>query len=113
MPGWGTFFPGARVDGVILPFLAPTYEEHDEAEDKHDGPPGEVDVHAHGFLVDGAVVGDEAVEGHQASSDEEDEAEGDTDVESHSCEFSVASCDFLVVSCQFQLLVVAYLPTEN
>jgi len=34
-------FPGARVDGVVLPFLAAAYEIHDEAEEKHEEAPGE------------------------------------------------------------------------
>jgi len=77
----GVFFPGAGIYGVVLPFLAAAYEEHDEAEDEHDGSPGEVEVDAHGFFVDGGVAaGDEAVDGHHSSGDEEDEAEGDADV---------------------------------
>jgi len=67
--------PGARSDGVVLPFLAAAYEEHDEAEDEHDGSPGEVEVDAHGFFVDaGGVAGEEAVEAHETSDEEEDEA---------------------------------------
>jgi hypothetical protein len=74
-------FPGAWVDGVVLPLLAAAYEEHDEAEDEHDGSPGEIEVDAHGFFVDaGGVAGEEAVEAHEASDEEEDEAEGDADV---------------------------------
>jgi len=67
--------PGARSDGIVLPFLAAAYEEHDEAEDEHDGSPGEVEVDAHGFFVDaGGVAGEEAVEAHETSDEEEDEA---------------------------------------
>ena len=39
--GWGVF-PRAGIDGVILPFLPAAYEEHDGAEDEHDGAPGKV-----------------------------------------------------------------------
>ena len=78
------FLPRAGVDGVVLPFFAAAYEEHDEAEDEHDGSPGEIEVDAHGFFVDvSRVAGEEAVEGHESSDEEEDEAEGDADVESH------------------------------
>jgi hypothetical protein len=77
-------FPGARVDWIILPFLAAAYEKHDEAEDEHDGSPSEIEVDAHGFFVDvRGVAGEEAVEAHEATDEEEDEAEGDADVESH------------------------------
>ena len=77
----GVFFPGAGVDGVVLPFLASAYEEHDEAEDEHDGSPRQVEVDAHGFFVDGSIASrDEAVDGDHSSGDEEDEAEGDADV---------------------------------
>jgi hypothetical protein len=85
--------PGARGDGVVLPLLASAYEEHDEAEDEHEGSPGEVEVDAHGFFVDVCgVAGEEAVEAHKTADEQEDEAEGDADVESHlSCPFSVVS----------------------
>jgi len=77
-------FPGARAYGVVLPFLAAAYEEHDEAEDEHDGSPGEIEVDAHGFFVDVCgVAGEEAVEAHEAADEQEDEAEGDANVESH------------------------------
>jgi hypothetical protein len=77
-------FPGAWVDWVVLPLLAAAYEEHDEAEDEHDGSPGEIEVDAHGFLVDvGGIAGEETVESHEAADEQEDEAEGDADVESH------------------------------
>jgi hypothetical protein len=76
--------PWAWVYGIVLPFLAAAYEEHDEAEDEHDETPGEVEVNAHGFLVDvGGVAGEEAVDAHEASDEEKDESEGDADVESH------------------------------
>ena len=82
--GRGVLFPRAGVDGIVLPFLAAAYEEHDEAEDEHDGSPGEIEVDAHGFFVDvGGVAGDEAVDAHEAADEQEDEAEGDADVESH------------------------------
>ncbi len=55
MAGTLAFFPGAGVDGVVLPLLAAAYEEHDEAEDEHDCAPGEVDVDVHRLLVDGRV----------------------------------------------------------
>ena len=80
MVGAVALFPGAGVDGVVLPFLAAAYEEHDEAEDEHDGAPGEVEVDAHGFVVDGRAASEEAVEADDTSGDEEDEAEGDADV---------------------------------
>src|ERR1700716_4424379 len=73
---WSAFaLPRARSDWVVLPFLAAAYEKHDEAEDEHDGSPGEVEVDAHGFFVDfGGVAGEEAVEAHEAADEEEDEA---------------------------------------
>ena len=77
------FFPGAGVDGVVLPFLAAAYEEHDQAEDEHDRAPGEVEVDAHRTLVDARAACDEAENAHDSAGDEEDEAEGDADVESH------------------------------
>src|SRR5258707_15636656 len=83
---WGSAFafPRTWVDWIVLPFLAAAYEEHDEAEDEHDGSPGEIEIDAHGFFVDvGSVAGEEAVEGHEAADEQEDEAEGDADVESH------------------------------
>jgi hypothetical protein len=83
---WGSAFalPWAWVDGVVLPLLAAAYEEHDEAEDEHDGSPGEIEVDAHGFFVNvSGVAGEEAVDAHKAADEEEDEAEGDADVESH------------------------------
>src|SRR5437879_8478272 len=62
--------PGAGSDGVVLPLLAAAYEEHDEAEDEHDGSPGEIEVDAHGFFVDGGgVAGEEAVEAHEAADE--------------------------------------------
>jgi hypothetical protein len=79
--GGGGFFPGAGVDWVVLPFLAAAYEVHDEAEDEHEEAPGEVEVDAHGFLVDvSGVAGDEAVDAHKAADEQEDQAEGDADV---------------------------------
>ena len=83
MAGACGFFPGAWVDGVVLPLLATAYEEHDQAEDEHDRAPGEVEVDAHRTLVDARSASDEAEEAHDAARDEEDEAEGDADVESH------------------------------
>ena len=86
-------FPGARRDWVILPFLAAAYEKHDEAKGEHDGSPGEIEVDAHGFFVDfSGVAGEEAVEAHEAADEQEDEAEGYADVESHFIDpFSVVS----------------------
>jgi hypothetical protein len=79
--GARVFLPGAGVDGIVLPFFAAAYEEHNEAEDEHDDAPGEIEVDAHGFFVDDvAVAGDEAVEAHEAADEEEDEAEGDANV---------------------------------
>ena len=76
--------PGARGYGVVLPLLAAAYEEHDEAEDEHDGSPGEIEVDAHRFFVDvRGVAGEEAVEAHEAADEQEDQAEGYADVESH------------------------------
>ena len=66
--------------------------------------PGEVEVDAHGFFVDvGGVAGDEAVEAHDASDDEEDEAEGDADVESH-VKFPLLSCQF----CRLEFINLRY-----
>jgi len=84
MAGSVLALPGAWVDWVVLPLLAAAYEEHDEAEDEHDGAPGEIEVDAHRFFVDaGGVAGEEAVEAHESADEEEDKAEGDADVESH------------------------------
>src|SRR6202042_1837898 len=77
------FFPGAGVDGVVLPFLAAAYQEHDQAEDEHEGSPSEVEIDAHRTLVDARSAGDEAEDAHDSARDEEDEAEGDADIESH------------------------------
>ena len=82
----GTFafaLPGTRADGVVLPLLAAAYEEHDRPKTNMIGTPGEVEVNAHRLLVDGGVAGDEAVDADDAAGDQEDEAEGDADVESH------------------------------
>ena len=82
---WAVFaFPLKGVDWAVPPLLAAANKEHDEAEDEHDGSPGEIEVDAHGFLVDlGGVASEEAVECHEASDEEEDEAKGDADIESH------------------------------
>jgi hypothetical protein len=77
----GVFLPGAGINGVVLPFFAAAYKEHDEAEDEHDGSPSEIEVDAHGFFVDvRGVAGDETVDAHEAADEQEDEAEGDADV---------------------------------
>src|SRR5258705_3785770 len=97
-------FPGAWVDWVVLPLLAAAYEEHDEAEDEHDGSPGEIEVDAHGFFVDvGGAAGEETVEAHKAADEQEDEAEGDANVESHfSYPFSVVSSQLYSVTLRFR-----------
>src|ERR1700756_3515434 len=77
--------PWARIDGVVLPFLAAADHKHDHAEEEHDESPAEVEVDAEGLLIDGGVACEQAIESHHASGDEEDEAEGDADVESHGC----------------------------
>src|SRR6266478_7094482 len=103
---WGSSFafPGTWVDWIVLPLLAAAYEEHDEAEDEHDGSPGEIEVDAHGFFVDVCgVAGEEAVEAHEAADEQEDEAEGDADVESHfSYPFSVIRSQLYSVTLRFR-----------
>src|SRR5207248_468964 len=82
--GGSAFFPGAGINGVILPLLAAAYEEHDKAEDEHDASPSQIDIDAHRLFVDaGGVAGEESVEAHEAADEQKDEAEGDADVESH------------------------------
>ena len=82
---WVTL-PWTGSDGVVLPLLAAAYKVHDEAKEEHDEAPGEVEINAHGFFVDGrTVASDEAVDAHEAADEQEDQAEGDADVESHGC----------------------------
>lgn len=79
-----TALPWARADGIILPLFAASHQKHDEPEDEHDRPPGEVKVDTHRLLVDcGVPAGDQSIDAHQAASDKEDEAKGDAYVESH------------------------------
>jgi hypothetical protein len=74
-------FPWAGVDGVVLPFLATAYDEHDEAEEEHEEAPGEVKIDAHRFFVDvGAAASEESVDAHETADEEEDQAEGDANV---------------------------------
>src|SRR5215469_1810252 len=75
--------PGTGADGVVLPLLAASDEEHDGAEDEHHESPAEVEVHVERLLIDRGMLRDETKDGHDAADDDEDESKGDADVESH------------------------------
>ena len=76
--------PGTGVDWIVLPLLATAYKEHDEAEEEHEQAPCQVEIDAHGFFVDGGTAArEEAIGAHEAADEEEDQAEGDANIESH------------------------------
>src|SRR5579883_3022694 len=77
--------PGTRVKGIVLPLLAASNCEHNDAKNEHNETPPQVHIHPHRADIDSTVPRDNAPDGHHATGNRKDEAERDANVESHGC----------------------------
>jgi hypothetical protein len=75
--------PWAGIDGVVLPLLATTYSKHDDAKEKHDQAPPQIQVYAERSLVDGRMPRNDSVDAHDSTDDQEDQSKRDADIETH------------------------------
>src|ERR1700733_211990 len=79
-----TLLPGARIYWVVLPLLSLAHEKHDGSEREHNPTPGQIQIYAERLLVDcGISMRENAKDCHDSTDDQEDQAERDADIETH------------------------------